>query len=318
MKKQKRVFLALILLIFPFFFFFGPGYGSSRSFQYLWDLGHLLFFALAGYSLFSFLPFLRAKSFGRQLAWILAITLVLGLLIELAQGGFGRTGSFLDMLRNLAGALFSFFFFHPAKDAWPVKTIYACRLLVALALLSAAVPLAAAFTDEINADGDFPVLADFETPLEKSRWAGGAQRKIVSEVARSGRCSLKVFLDTATFSGVALEYFPGNWEGYQTLAFEIYNPAAEPLQLTCRIHDRRHTLGVQYYDDRFNRSFPLQNGWNSIRIDLGEVEKAPKTRRMDMSDICGLGIFAVRLPKPKVIYLDNVRLLAKPSDEKRG
>jgi hypothetical protein len=70
-------------------------------------------------------------------------------------------------------------------------------------------------------------------------------------------------------------------------------------------------LGVQLSNDRFNKSFLLKKGWNSVRIDLEKVANAPRTRKMDMNDVCGLGIFSVRLSQPRVIYLDNVRLLKK-------
>jgi hypothetical protein len=35
---------------------------------------------------------------------------------------------------------------------------------------------------------------------------------------------------------------------------------------------------------------------------------APENRRMDMGQIQGIGIFAVQLPQPRVIYLDYIRL----------
>jgi hypothetical protein len=95
---------------------------------------------------------------------------------------------------------------------------------------------------------------------------------------------------------------------------EIYNPSPEPIRITCRVHDKRHSLGVQLFDDRFNKSFLLKRGWNSVRIDLGEAAEAPRTRKMDMSSICGVGIFSVRLSEPRVLCLDNVRLSKKLVD----
>jgi hypothetical protein len=307
--KQKKIILALLVLaVFPLFFFFGPGYGSSRSFQCIWDLGHIFFFALGSYFLLSFSQFITEKTIWRQFFWIIIITLALGFFIEMIQGGFNREPDYLDMLRNLAGSMFAFFFFNPSKQALSGRKFLAFQLLTILIVVSALFPLAIAMTDELIADAEFPVLSDFETPFEKTRWAGGAQMKISNEAVYKGRSSLKVMLDTSRYSGVALEYFPGDWQGYSFLSFDAYNPSSEPIRITCRVHDRQHTKGVQFYSDRFNKSFLLGRGWNSIQINLEEVANAPKTRAMDMSDIRGLGIFSVQLPEPRVIFLDNVRL----------
>ncbi|MBN1142040.1 MAG: hypothetical protein JXB25_09665 [Deltaproteobacteria bacterium] len=311
MNKEKALLLFLILVISPFFFFFGPGYGSSRSFQNFWDLGHILFFALAAHALVLFSEPLRRETFHRQLAWIVGLTLGCGLVIELIQGGFSRTPDVGDMLRNLVGALFSLFFFNPANKEWPAKRRHGFRWLILGAILAAAIPGAVSWVDEGVAEAEFPILADFETPFQKSRWTGGARRTIRTEMASSGRRSMKVDMDTSTYSGVSLEYFPGDWQGFSTLALEVFNPQDEPLQITCRIHDQRHTRQkVQEYGDRFNKSYVLKKGWNAIRIDLEAVERAPRGRKMELSEIRGLGIFAVRLPEPRTIYIDHVRLLA--------
>lgn len=308
MKKKKLTFAFLLFLIFPFFFFFGPGYGSSRSFQCFWDLGHILFFALASYFLVTFVPVLGKKPYKIQIFWIVAITLLGGLLIELTQVGFSRTPGFWDMLRNLIGSFISLFFFNPGRKEWSAKRLHVMQFFTVLVVLAATIPFGVAITDEMVADAEFPLLADFETPLEKDRWEGGAGRDIVSDIASSGRCSLEVSLGTSTYSGISLVYFPADWQTYEVLSFDVYNPLAEPLRLTCRIHDQQHSEGVQSYDDRFNQSFTIQKGWNSIQVALEKVKNAPETRKMDMGDIRGLGIFATRLPRPRTIFLDNVRL----------
>jgi hypothetical protein len=92
------------------------------------------------------------------------------------------------------------------------------------------------------------------------------------------------------------------------LNLRLYNPSAEPLWITCRIHGLAHETGNMAYSDRFNRRFPLQQGWNDLRIELAEVAYAPKTRRMDMAQIVNLGLFTVTVQKSRTLYLDDVRL----------
>ncbi len=119
---------------------------------------------------------------------------------------------------------------------------------------------------------------------------------------------MKVVMNTDAYSGVALKYFPGNWEGYRFFQFSVFNPDNDELKIICRIHDRRHTQGQQKYKDRFNRSFSILQGWHTITIPLNQVKQAPENREMDMQRIQGVGIFVVRLPHPRTIYIDDVRL----------
>jgi VanZ family protein len=311
--KQKKLILVLgLLVIAPFFFLAGPGYDSTRSFQCFWDLGHIVFFALGAIFLLSFSKRLSGKTFWQQFFWVILITIVLGVSIEMTQAGLNRTPSVSDMLRNIGGSLLALFFLNPSRQLISRGKLKTLQMLTLLFIVFFLYPLTGALTDEWIARKDFPVLSDFETPMEASRWNGGAEIEISRDVAQSRRSSLKVFLNTSKYSGTFLEYFPRNWKGYSALSFEAYNPNSEPLQITCRLHDRQHMRGIQYYSDRFNKRYLLKKGWNTVRIDLEEVANAPKTRKMDMGEIYALGIFAIQLPQPRVIYLDNVRLLKKP------
>lgn len=92
------------------------------------------------------------------------------------------------------------------------------------------------------------------------------------------------------------------------LKFRVYNPISEPLEITCRVHDWQHIRGPELYSDRFNQAYQLNQGWNSIKIDFKELSNAPESRRMDISQIQGVGIFSVQLPQPRIIYLDYIRL----------
>jgi hypothetical protein len=115
-------------------------------------------------------------------------------------------------------------------------------------------------------------------------------------------------MDTSLYSGITLVHFPRNWRGYRFLVLEVFTPSPEGLEVTCRIHDRQHEEGEQRYEDRFNKNFHLRPGWNCIRIDLDEVTRAPVGRTMDLGEIREVGLFASRLPVPRTIFVDYVRL----------
>ena len=172
------------------------------------------------------------------------------------------------------------------------------------------IPLAIVLLDESTARAQFPVLSNFETPFEKDRWDGEASREIVKLEENSGNSQLKINLTTARYSGVGMEYLPADWSGYQSVNLRIYQPSDEALHITVRIHDQQHETGlhVYEYDDRFNRAYALQKGWNDISISLLEVQSILKTRKMNMSQISDISLFAVELPGPRVIYLDKIYL----------
>jgi hypothetical protein len=78
--------------------------------------------------------------------------------------------------------------------------------------------------------------------------------------------------------------------------------------MTCRIHDETHLGNGFKYTDRFNKRVFLKPGWNTVVIDLLEVERAPQNRMMDLSRIENVALFATDSPASRDIYLDWVYL----------
>ena len=285
----------------------GPDDGSSRSFKNFWNTGHIIYFFMMA-SLLSRWHFVARRSLPGQWVIILAITLFVGIGIELAQHGTVRTTDAGDVLRDLTGSFLLLVFGAPGtklQPAWRRRSLQA----VVLFLLSVQLwPLTRSLIDEAITRVQFPLLSGFETPFEINRWAGSAGRSVESVPSVSAGKILRLSLTTNRFSGTILDYLYADWRSFRKLEIEFYNPDEESLQITCRIHDLRHVDGHQEYEDRFNRNFLLTQGWNTIQINLKEVEAAPAGRDMDMSHIRGLGIYVVSLPEPRVLYLDNVRL----------
>ena len=113
---------------------------------------------------------------------------------------------------------------------------------------------------------------------------------------------------TTTDSGVSLAEFPGDWTGHQALEFSVFSPATDPLELVCEVNDREHRRRGYQYQDRFNRRLTVAPGWNDFTIPLEEIRTAPQAREMDLSQVATFQLFAVRLPQPRTIYLDQVML----------
>jgi hypothetical protein len=285
----------------------GPGYDSARSFKYAWDIGHIIYFALAAWLLSGWMPIAR-QSLVLQWVAILCVTLIAGVLIEILQLSVQRDVDINDVLRDLTGAVLVLSF-GPARAKNRSRQWQIVLQCTATGMLLVQLwPLATSLLDEAIARARFPVLADFETPFEIDRWRGAPGLSVESRpLAPAGR-ALKIPLSTERYSGAGLFYFEGDWKGFHSLEMSVYNPAAEPLWVTFRIHDRQHLQAGYQYEDRFNRRVLLGTGWNHIEFGLDKVASAPAHRNMDLGQIRGLGVFSSSLREPRVIYLDDIRL----------
>lgn len=286
----------------------GPDALSPRSFKHIWDSGHVIFFAILSTLLILEWSKDKKVSYLQQCASVVLISLILGILIEWAQAGSKRTADIFDVGRNVIGALVAISFLVPADSKIPKSYFRILQALTILLVIFVLIPIAKATADEWLAREQFPILSDFETPFEIDRWSGNTTISIDHKIHSHGRSSLKAILDTSPYSGVNLKYFPGNWLNYKYLQLSIFNPIEEPIKITCRIHDKLHEEGEQSYDDRFNKSFLIEKGWNLIKISLEEVVNSPKNRKLNLGQIQGVGIFAMRLPFRRTIYIDNVCL----------
>ncbi|MDX2491575.1 VanZ family protein [Desulfosarcina sp.] len=307
--SRPKFFPALIIILAAMsilFFIGGPSYHSPRSLKAFWNLGHLLYFAFLPLLLFSFSPGNQIKPVF-QVSIIFVITLGLGALVEFFQYGFNRTPDMGDIFRNMIGACIAIAFLLPIRKSVPKTPMLIFKTTLIILVVSQFYPIVIALVDEHQARRNFPVLSDFQTPFQNHRWTGDADIKI-ENIGSQGNRAMRVDLTTQIYSGVALKYFPANWLQYQWFQFRIYNPSADAIKITCRIHDKKHTQDVQRYQDRFNTTRSLSQGWNTVTISLEEIRRAPDNRQMDLSQIYGIGFFASRLPHPRKIYIDDVKL----------
>ncbi len=310
--KSRWTLFFLLLVLIPLSFLFFTGFPSHpvRSLKEAWNLGHIIYFALLPVLL---IRFSRAKTFGvvRQAVLVVTATVALGLLVEILQTGVNRSPDIGDLFRDVIGACVALFFLLPLRKSIPARILLVLQTIIVICIAVQLIPTGLALLDEHQARSRFPVLADFETPLQAKRWRKKAVFTIEKEPGHVDNKLMKVHLTTDTYSGVALEYFPGDWHNYAYFQFRMFNTDEGVLSVTCRIHDREHTKGKkrQQYNDRFNQTFELESGWNTITISLEDVRQAPDGREMDLKLIQNVGIFVIRQPEEKVIYLDDLKLL---------
>ena len=303
MQLRFLLFPAIIGGIMLFFIDFNHGPGSV-IYQLYW-FAHLVFFALMAGGL-ARLPSLMRRPFFLQIILIMCVVLGVGGIIELIQPYFGRSASWRDLGLDFIGGFLGIMFISPIRRSLS-RWLLVCGqcAVLALVVIVSFVPVTTIW-DIWQATRQFPVLGDFETRLETGRWSSG---EIDRGIARHGQCSLRVFLGTQKYAGTTLKRSFGDWRGYSTLAFSIYNPDPDLLMITVSIRDYEHFRRGGEYSDRFNRSFNIEQGWNDVHIPIADIENAPSARRLELDRLSEMVIFTVDLPEPRLFYLDHVRLI---------
>ena len=103
---------------------------------------------------------------------------------------------------------------------------------------------------------------------------------------------LRVELGTVPHAGITLDEPYPDWRTAQTLVLDLRNPDERDLSLVVRVHDRAHNYQFQ---DRFNREFTLRaHEQLEMAIPITEIEHAPASRLMDLSQIAGIIVFRDR------------------------
>lgn len=295
----------VLMIIFPFFFVSSGGGGGTGGSGHslaraVWNLGHGGYFGLFT------LVWLHAwsKPVMRKGWTVTLVVLVLGLLVEGGQSLVGRNPSLADVFRNLVGAWTVLVF-------WPgVLTLTRGRVLVRLAVAGlVALELMrwlGPVVNDVRLGWQVPVLFDQQSAAALDNWGG--QVAWHSDVDRELENVMQISLGTARYSGARLDRLPGDWRGYETLSFRLYNPDDTELALTLRINDRAHDRDGYAHNDRFNTPLTVEPGWNQYRLSLSDIAAAPRARTMDMHQISQLAIFTSRLEQPRDVFLDDLRL----------
>ncbi|MGM0766796.1 MAG: succinyl-CoA synthetase subunit beta [Pseudomonadota bacterium] len=309
--RSGRVLQALaaagVVLIVPLFFVGGPDWSSTPLDRALWDLGHLIFFGLATYAVQPW----RWLQGWRLWLTVTIVVLAIGITIELLQSGLERQEDWRDVLRNQMGS-WLVLAWHPILTAGSRhRSPNRALALISLALVAfelGAAGVVAVRQYEINSQ--LPQLYDFAHEHPTRFWRGPVSPSPLHSRnnERAGRQSLEISLNTKLYSGASLDNLPADWRGYDQLRVSLFNPHDHSFTMTMRINDVAHERNANTYSDRFNTQLELEPGQNSFTLSLDTIREAPRTRNMDMSDIRRLGIFVIRLPQPRTVYLTELRL----------
>jgi hypothetical protein len=211
-----------------------------------------------------------------------------------------------DILGDMAGSIL-FLSFRYKREMKDYALLHGMALLLAGYVLW---PFFSSLSKVIMVRYQFPVLADFETPFEADRFGGNtAKVERTSEQAFRGRYGLRLSLFPGPWSGVTMTDFPSDWRGYERLGIAVHNPGPQVVTFEVSVYDHEHRREKKPFNDCFSQRIDLPAGcWTKVDIPLSEVREGPKSRKMDMAHIAGVGFFVSRESAPLTLYLDAIRL----------
>lgn len=304
-----KFFYSILIIMLLLLFVGGPDSESHRIYKSFWDMGHTFLFAGLVYIMMQ-TSFFKKKSVNTSFLLVMILCISLGLAIEILQTYVERDFEVFDLISDLAGAIIGYFIalYIDKRYLFNIRNI-SVIFIVVLSLLSS-VQLIAVMIDEINMRKNFPVLADFSTPFNLTRWdAEKAKLELNSEFSSQDNNLLDVVFLPGKYSDITLQHFVRDWTGYQYLNFKIFNTKLKPIDIELKIYDETHIQHRYKYNDRYNKSIRLNYGWNNIHIPLYTVINSPKKRKLDISHIKSLSLFLTDVTKPTRVYVGDIRLI---------
>lgn len=299
---MRFLYFIVVCAMFPFFFWGSPSYYASPVIKELWNLGHVVFFALTGLIL---LRQLNSRSWFYKAGVVLAYAVTLGVLIEVVQLTIGRGFSWRDIYLDLLGALLAIaILIPPIKRAYRLISISAVLLLV----LAEQLALLRAVKMEVMIYRQAPIIASFTSRDSLKQWRGSGTYLDKAFSRNNADLLVANFKKNEKYTGLSLDHLYANWQDYRQVTFSFYNPEKETALLNIKITDDEHDEGHHAYNNRFNHQVELAPGWQKVSLPLTDIENAPRTRLLATDKISRIGFFMTNLVADKVLYIESIKL----------
>ncbi|MCP4670318.1 MAG: hypothetical protein GY857_03320 [Desulfobacula sp.] len=152
------------------------------------------------------------------------------------------------------------------------------------------------------------ILHDFEeeSSLDEVHWKCHTLFSLSNLHAAHGKQSLKLELFPSSYPGFAPALKFHDWANYKSFSFKVYNPSSEKFKLVLRVDDKKQALE---YSDRYNQSFKIMPGPNTLKIPLSTLKTSKTDRPLNLENIYRFLVFMSHPDKKYVLYLDHFRLL---------
>jgi len=291
---HSRLLFVLTLMVIFYGLFLIPSSGQTyRVWSEINNLGHIGAFWLIWLFVFNLFPRFTRLSSMHLLVVVVITTLAVGELIEIVQGWIGRDDELQDVWDSGVGAFMAIAFCSIQVSRLAYRSRIAWRALALIVLVVVPWSIWSSLADEVMLRRQFPILCDFSTPFELSRWHADKASMQLQKGKGTERDYLSVKFRPARYSTISLKYFYPDWRGYQHIVLDMTNPESSDLHIIVRMHDRLHKQHRYALNDRFNRALTLKPGRQQISIAITDVENAPASRKMDLRHMEDISLFTM-------------------------
>lgn len=274
------------------------------------DVGHVLGFAALGYVLLRGLSSRRGTAAGAPAlrTYVLAAGLAVGfgLLAEGLQISFHRDASWGDVGRDACGVAAALLAGYAGRlpRAGRAAALLAAVLIVVGTTFGPARRVAA----RIAIQRRFPVLADFDSPLDlvlvKTYSADISEVPAPPSWGVPGQVALVRTPGRTSYEAVSFLGLPRDWSAYTALTFRVAAAQPESLRLVVSINDAAQE---SRFPDRFLRRFKTDSTPRTIRIPLDDLRGGRDGKPMDLTRIADV-TFIVTRRAPSAFYIDRIAL----------
>jgi hypothetical protein len=225
-----------------------------------------------------------------------------GVASEIIQRPLRRDASWDDVLADCIGVLLALALYalFDRRRRFGAATRVAVLLIVGGCTAAYVAPIVSMVRAYLHRDGQFPVLASFDSRIELFWIVSYGLRQEIRDGA------LDVEFDADEYPGISFHEPVPDWRRFRLLVIDAENPGSEVLRYGVRVHDEGHG---REFTDRFNRRLELAPGERRlVRIPLEEIRRGPRNRLMNMTQISDVTLFRSRDSASQRMRLHGMRL----------
>jgi hypothetical protein len=264
----------------------------------LLDLGHIPLFGLFT------LVMVRVGRFGLFAAFLCATALAAG--SELAQAMVHRSADFNDFLRGSIGSLIAVMLVFACRSPRSVQRALAATSVI---ILASVWPIADAFPklwDAWEAYRSFPVLCDFQTRWQVTRWSRErvAVARVMGDDGEHWTGRMDFVPNGAGSAAVVLFPVRRDWSAYRLLCCD-FSLADDASDVLISVRDGRRVVGPQ---KRFDMEESYAAGQHHVRIDLKSLARGDEFAPLDLTRIESFHFAMPHLVGSHTVYMQKVWL----------
>jgi hypothetical protein len=295
LRLRAGALLALFLILF-----FVPLPDSFKRMRWLSipsDLVHVPLLGLLTWALQA-----RGPLRGRPVAAAVATVLV-GLAIELVQSVTGRSMSLVDLALDASGAGLAVCL--ARRRAWPATALAAVLALCLVVPLWHLWPEWNLIAAERLAARRFPLLADFESPVELGNWRSNQNGRLRRVPRAEGGHALGITgAPPEVYPGANFNGFPRDWTDQRRLEWDVRVTNADSVRFIVRLDDFAARRDGAWLAARFTAG----RAWRHYVWEPTDAFGRKPSRPQQRNDMDGLTIYIARPAVSVTLEIDNLRL----------